>query len=156
MHKYKLTDIKEGAVFKKGDCVRTIVTVGKNYVSYSFIDWKFGYIENCTSLGKVLRGEIGELVVPAKPVAKIKLKIKTKKGTLAWAMIQLVKGLKIRDKGWDECEYLHLGPGITKRTQDLDLIDGRGRHAILSGSMESGLMGLKVWELYEEREEKII
>jgi len=146
MTKYKLEDLKVGAVFKSKYAISTIIRVGKSQVCYSYQS-TLSYAEKFCSIEGLLRGEKGELVVP-----DIKTnKIKTQKGTLAWAMIQLVKGLKIRDKGWDECEYLHLGPGINKRTQDLDLIDGRGKHAILNGSMESGLMGLKVWELYEEK-----
>lgn len=35
-------------------------------------------------------------------------KIKTKKGSLAWALVQLAKGLKVRPKEWEHFQYIYM------------------------------------------------
>jgi len=142
MSKYKLEDLKVGAVFKNGDVTKTIIAVGKNYVSYSFIAREGGYIENCTSLLEFLDGTCGELV---KPDIKTN-KIKTRRGTLAWAMVQLAKGLKVRRQGGDAGGYIQLTGELNAQR----LVTGRGGQALIGWSHR-----VDEWELCEEKEEKI-
>jgi len=134
MSKYKLSDLKVGAVFKSKYAISTIIRVGKSEVCYSYQS-TLSYAEKFCSIESLLRGEKGELV---KPDIKTN-KIKTQKGTVAWAMVQLVKGLRVRHEGWDSGKYINL---VEYGDCDwwLPLVT-RGKNA-------AG------WELYEEKEEK--
>jgi len=135
MTKYRMEDLKVGAVFKNGSNIRTIVTVGKTDVFYSY-HGREGHREYSAQFYCFLNGTYGKLIVP-----NIKTKkIKTKKGTMAWALVQLVKGLKVRHKSWDSSKYIDLAK-YSDHGGWLPLITW-GRNA-------AG------WELYEEKEEKI-
>jgi len=70
MNKYKIEDLKVGAVFKDGDATRTILLVGKTDVFYSY-RFTSDRIENICPLGDFLRGDKGALVVPTKKIAYV-------------------------------------------------------------------------------------
>jgi len=67
MNKYKLSDLKVGAVFKSNCTTRTILMVGKKEVFYSYQS-TFGYVENICPTGEFLRGERGELIEDGFPI----------------------------------------------------------------------------------------
>jgi len=141
MSKYKLEDLKVGAVFKNGDVTKTIIAVGKKDVFYSHHSL-FGTSEGICRIGEFLSGGGGELVVPDVKTNKIK----TKKGTLAWAMVQLAKGLKVRRQGGDAGGYIQLTGELNAQR----LVTGRGGQALIGWSHR-----VDEWELCEEKEEKI-
>jgi len=80
MTKYKLTDLKVGAVFKESDgartIIRTIITVGKADVFYHSKP-TFGYVEDCASIDLFLSGHYGELVVPTKKLPTLSSRVTT-------------------------------------------------------------------------------
>jgi len=140
MSKYKLSDLKVGAVFKDSCTTRTILMVGKKEVFYSYQS-TFGYVENICPTGEFLRGERGDL---AKPDIKTK-KIKTRKGTLTWAMVQLAKGLKVRHKYWACGRYVYFINNLDdKPVQHLVENDGWLTPVIFA-------INAIGWELYEEK-----
>jgi len=147
MSKYKLEDLKVGAVFKAWDISRTILMVGKADVFFSSAD--NGICrgrEYAAAIDDFLSGCYGELV---KPDIKTE-KIKTRKGTLAWAMVQLAKGLKVRHKYWACGRYVYFINNLDdKPVQHLVENDGWLTPAIFA-------INAIGWELYEEKEEKII
>jgi len=73
MSKYKLEDLKVGAVFKDGDITRTILMVGKTDVFYSFAHNGI-YREYAATINHFLSGQFGKLVRP---------NVKTKKNRTA-------------------------------------------------------------------------
>jgi len=141
MSKYKLTDIKVGAVFKNGNEVRTILMVGRADVFFSYVS-DIIYWESSVAFNSFLGGHCGELV---KPDIKTE-KIKTRKGTLAWAMVQLAKGLKVKGRRWDASSYIQLRGELNAQS----LVTNRGEQP--PGWLRSAIG----WELYKEKEDKII
>jgi len=70
MTKYKLEDLKVGAVFKSSHSTRTIITVGKIDVFY-FYHSKYSYAEAICRISEFLSGERGDLVKPTKKIAYV-------------------------------------------------------------------------------------
>jgi len=72
--KYKLEDLKVGAVFKEsggsGTIIRTIIAVGETNVFYSY-PTASNRAEGACSIGGFLNGNRGELVKPTTKVAYI-------------------------------------------------------------------------------------
>jgi len=78
MTKYGMEDLKVGAVFKSNCTTRTIITVGKRSVFYSFIDSGI-YGENSTDIINFFDGYYGDLVRPnvkTKKIAQLEAEIK--------------------------------------------------------------------------------
>jgi len=70
MTKYKLEDLKVGAVFKNKYGIKIIITVGKLNVFY-YSQPPFSYVEDCTSIDLFLSGHCGDLVKPTKKIAYV-------------------------------------------------------------------------------------
>jgi len=68
MDKYKLTDIKVGAVFKESGTTRTIIAVCNLLVIYSYTENGL-YKESAANINHFSDGDYGELVVPITKVA---------------------------------------------------------------------------------------
>jgi len=69
MTKYKLEDLKVGAVFKSKCTTRTILMVGKKEVFYYYVNDSGTYWESSAAFDSFLGGHCGELVVPTTKVA---------------------------------------------------------------------------------------
>jgi len=70
MSKYKIEDLKVGAVFKNGNEVRTILMVGKTDVFYSY-HGREGHREYSAQFYCFLNGTYGDLVKPTKKIAHV-------------------------------------------------------------------------------------
>jgi len=76
MTKYKLEDLKAGAVFKDGGTTITIIAVGRADVFYTFpATLVCDYVEDTCPIGEFLSGKKGDLVVPTTEIAYSDLKV---------------------------------------------------------------------------------
>jgi len=87
MSKYKLEDLKVGAVFKEsggsGTIIRTIIAVGETNVFYSY-PTASNRAEGACSIGGFLNGNRGELVKPIKKVTLVEYGNKDSIGLRSW------------------------------------------------------------------------
>ena len=71
MTKYKLEDLKVGAVFKSKCTTRTILMVGKKEVFYYYVNDSGTYWESSAAFDSFLGGHCGDLVRPTKKIAYV-------------------------------------------------------------------------------------
>jgi len=76
MTKYKLEDLKVGAVFKSTCTTRTILMVGKKEVFYYYVNDSGTYWESSAAFDSFLGGHCGDLVRPTKKIAYVEYQSK--------------------------------------------------------------------------------
>jgi len=97
MNKYKIEDLKVGAVFKEiggaRTITRTIIAAGETMAFY-FQHSTFGGVENICPIGEFLRGNKGELVKPIKKVTLVEYGNMDSIGLRSWC----------KKEDWDSVE----------------------------------------------------